>query len=174
MRTSGMWAHTVLCFRLQACNTAFLCCCGGQLFLLLWLSIPSGFLVVFEKPNRSSSTFTFTFSGRPAKPAHVLDHAPGPACGAALPPKQLPDREDPAAGRAGKCSCDVRFVAAGSLYVLVNFSCTHTPHTPAALTGHRPGRPTARVHRSPAQCLPSQLRALAGLDARECSAPTHP
>jgi hypothetical protein len=29
-----------------------------SLFLLLWLSIPSGFLVVFEKPNRSSSTFT--------------------------------------------------------------------------------------------------------------------
>ncbi len=33
----------------------------GQLFLLLWLSIPSGFLVVFEKPSRSSFTFTFTF-----------------------------------------------------------------------------------------------------------------
>jgi hypothetical protein len=31
---------------------------GSQLFLLLWLSIPSGFLVVFEKPNRSSFTFT--------------------------------------------------------------------------------------------------------------------
>jgi hypothetical protein len=30
--------------------------------LLLWLSIPSGFLVVFEKPNRSSFTFTFTFT----------------------------------------------------------------------------------------------------------------
>ncbi len=28
-----------------------------------WLSIPSGFLVVFEKPNRSSFTFTFTLSG---------------------------------------------------------------------------------------------------------------
>jgi hypothetical protein len=28
------------------------------LFLLLWLSIPSGFLVVFEKPIRSSFTFT--------------------------------------------------------------------------------------------------------------------
>ncbi len=27
---------------------------------MLWLSIPSGFLVVFEKPNRSSCTFTFT------------------------------------------------------------------------------------------------------------------
>ncbi len=27
-------------------------------FLLLWLSIPSGFLVVFEKPNRSSFTLT--------------------------------------------------------------------------------------------------------------------
>jgi hypothetical protein len=25
-------------------------------FLLLWLSIPSGFLVVFEKPNRRSFT----------------------------------------------------------------------------------------------------------------------
>ncbi len=33
-------------------------------FLLLWLSIPSGFLVVFEKPNRSSFTFTFTVVGR--------------------------------------------------------------------------------------------------------------
>jgi hypothetical protein len=30
--------------------------------MLLWLSIPSGFLVVFEKPNRSSFTFTFTFT----------------------------------------------------------------------------------------------------------------
>jgi hypothetical protein len=30
-------------------------------FLLLWLSFPSGFLVVFEKPNRSSFTFTFTW-----------------------------------------------------------------------------------------------------------------
>ncbi len=28
------------------------------IFLLSWLSIPSGFLVVFEKPNRSSFTFT--------------------------------------------------------------------------------------------------------------------
>jgi hypothetical protein len=27
---------------------------------LFWLSIPSGFLVVFEKPNRSSFTITFT------------------------------------------------------------------------------------------------------------------
>jgi hypothetical protein len=33
-----------------------------DLFLLLWLRIPSGFLVVFEKPNRSSFTFTFTFT----------------------------------------------------------------------------------------------------------------
>ncbi len=33
---------------------------SSPLFLLLWLSIPSGFLVVFEKPNRSSFTFTFT------------------------------------------------------------------------------------------------------------------
>ncbi len=30
-----------------------------HLVLLLWLSIPSRFLVVFEKPNRSSFTFTF-------------------------------------------------------------------------------------------------------------------
>ncbi len=29
----------------------------AQLFLLLWLSIHSGLLVVFEKPNRSSFTF---------------------------------------------------------------------------------------------------------------------
>ncbi len=27
---------------------------------MLWLSMPYGFLVVFEKPNRSSFTFTFT------------------------------------------------------------------------------------------------------------------
>jgi hypothetical protein len=30
------------------------------LFLLLWLSIPSGFLVVFQKPNRSSFTSTLS------------------------------------------------------------------------------------------------------------------
>ncbi len=31
--------------------------CAHESFLLSWLSIPSGFLVVFEKPNRSSFTF---------------------------------------------------------------------------------------------------------------------
>jgi hypothetical protein len=31
-----------------------------QLFLLLWLSIPSGFLVVFERPYENTFTFTFT------------------------------------------------------------------------------------------------------------------
>ncbi len=31
-------------------------------FQLLWLSIPSEFLVVFEKPNRSLFTFTFTLT----------------------------------------------------------------------------------------------------------------
>jgi hypothetical protein len=30
-----------------------------RLFLLLWLSLPSVFLVMLEKPNRSSFTFTF-------------------------------------------------------------------------------------------------------------------
>ncbi len=28
---------------------------------MLWPSIPSGFLAVFEKPNRSSFTFSFTY-----------------------------------------------------------------------------------------------------------------
>ena len=31
-----------------------------QLFLLLWLSLPSGFLVALEKPSQSSLTLTFT------------------------------------------------------------------------------------------------------------------
>jgi hypothetical protein len=30
--------------------------------MLLWLSFPSGFLVVLEEPNPSSFTFTFTFT----------------------------------------------------------------------------------------------------------------
>ncbi len=33
-------------------------CVSDLLFLLLWRSIPSGFLVEFEKPNRSSFTFS--------------------------------------------------------------------------------------------------------------------
>ncbi len=44
----------------------FLCSPNArQLFLLLWLSVPSGFLVVLEKPNRSSFTFTFTHTNHP-------------------------------------------------------------------------------------------------------------
>ncbi len=35
------------------------------IFLLLWLSVPSGLLVVFEKPNRSSFIFTLTLYPRP-------------------------------------------------------------------------------------------------------------
>jgi hypothetical protein len=56
-------------------------------------SVPSGFLVVFEKPNRSSFTFTFTprsVLGHNHGRAHVLNHAhqggagdAGPAGGAA-------------------------------------------------------------------------------------------
>ncbi len=42
------------------------------LFLLLWLCIPSGFLVVFEKPNRSSFTFTFTITAARAAAAGPL------------------------------------------------------------------------------------------------------
>jgi hypothetical protein len=34
-------------------------CCAISCFLLLWLSTPSGFLVVLGKPNRSSFTITF-------------------------------------------------------------------------------------------------------------------
>jgi hypothetical protein len=43
----------------KAISSACACACLTHP-LLLWLSIPSGFLVVFEKPNRSSFTFTFT------------------------------------------------------------------------------------------------------------------
>jgi hypothetical protein len=43
-----------------------------QHFLLLWLRIRSGFLVVFEKPNRSSFPFPFT--------AFLGLGAPLPAC----------------------------------------------------------------------------------------------
>ncbi len=44
--------------------------CPLHTFLLLRLSIPSGFLVVFEKPNRSSFTFSFTCTG-PCPRQHV-------------------------------------------------------------------------------------------------------
>jgi hypothetical protein len=79
-----------------------------RLFLLLWLSIPSGFLVVFEKPNRSSFTFTYpptptprramlrafslpsrrrTSLGSPPCPPRSCDWAPSswPPCGAMVP-----------------------------------------------------------------------------------------
>jgi hypothetical protein len=39
---------------ISGCDVNYFCCYG------LALSIPSGFLAVFEKPNRSSFTFTFT------------------------------------------------------------------------------------------------------------------
>ncbi len=46
-------------------NLCFVCI---QLCLLLRLCTPSGFLVVFEKPNRSSFTFTLSCQCHPAPP----------------------------------------------------------------------------------------------------------
>jgi hypothetical protein len=58
--------------------------CPSTTRLLLWLSIPCGFLVLlFEKPNRSSFTFTFT----PAPTSGLTPRAPAapPAAAAAAP-----------------------------------------------------------------------------------------
>ncbi len=61
-----------------------------QLFLLLWLSIPSGFLVGYEKANRSSFTFPCTSylplppSTLPPPPMHPAHHPPP------TPPTPLP------------------------------------------------------------------------------------
>jgi hypothetical protein len=63
----------------------------SQLFLLLSLCLPCGFLVVFEKPNRSSCTYTFTNLSpqhQPTRGPRAVETASPTA--AACPPSPAP------------------------------------------------------------------------------------
>ncbi len=60
--THFRWDNQPIDVRAQQDTSEFFFRLNEQLegTLLLWLSFPSGFRVVFEKPNRSSFTFPFT------------------------------------------------------------------------------------------------------------------
>ncbi len=83
----GGWTPAEYTARLDAeAHAAAAAGTPGEVFLCIRgptvLSIPSGFLVVFEKPNRSSFTFTFTCARPPYfLPISFLSEQPTPHAG---------------------------------------------------------------------------------------------